>query len=301
MECPRAEYFSCSYFKVLESIAKQVHDYFANDYVPRSDYLVEDIRNYCLQLPRTFPELDPSCTDTSRTDTSRPDLSLPDPTCTCPEGPCLDYRDFMDFLFYLAAKTIVLIASGIRTQFKTFGYLKKEYIRLYHWFSRADNSASNLFGYELDGITKMANMIERFHDEGGPSSGLSALPPKPHVPKLPYESLIHHLYPLMAGSNDRFHVGMFREGQRPQDSSSRRHMYLPPNASIRWKYIYSASIECQTTRQRQQKLHTRAMEELEYTPPCPGLLPNGGIRYQEGLESFNNTIRHHVYENTVAL
>lgn len=252
MECFREEYHSRH-----ESLAKQVHDYFANDYVPRSDHLVDDIQNYCYQLP-DIPNTAGLCT------CNRPNRCV---------ASRLSYQDFMSFLCYLAAKTIILMASGIRTQFKTFYYRKDQYILVpKRNYSRMDDSCNNIFHQEGREVADMVYMIERFHNEDQQIATKREMA----TTELPYETIIHRLYPLIK----KYHCVEMNHVQ------SGRISYALSSASILWEYTYGVTLECESTRQRQRKLFRQAMSEIEYAPPCPGLLPNGGIQYQKGLERF---------------
>lgn len=259
MQCFRAEYHSRH-----EQLAKQVHDYFANDYVPRSEHLVDDIQNYCRQLP---------------------DVPNTVGLCTCDRpfscvAKHLGYQDFMSFLCYLAAKTIILMASGIRTRFKTFYYRKNEYIYMPDRnYCRIDDSALILF--KRDEISDMINIVENFHED---CIGIKQLyHPKPNI--LPYETLIHRLYPLI---KKLYHVEMIREEDLTDNGIVKIGTVvqsIPARGILLWEYTCSVMLECQSTRHRQKKLFKEAMIELEYSPP--GLLPIGGIQYQKGLERFN--------------
>jgi hypothetical protein len=248
MQCFKAEYHSRH-----EQLAKQVHDYFANDYVPRSEHLVDDIQNYCYQLPDV-----PNTVGLCKCD--RPF------SCVAKH---LGYQDFMSFLCYLAAKTIILMASGIRTRFKTFYYRKDEYIYMPDRnYCRIDDSA---FIFKRDEMY-MVNMIESFHED--------CIGKQLYIPILPYVTLIHRLYPLI---KKLYHVEMVGEEDHTQCSNVIQS--IPATGILLWEYTYSVMLECQSTRHRQKKLFKEAMIELEYSPP--GLLPIGGIQYQKGFERFN--------------
>lgn len=238
----------------------QVHNYFAFEYAPSSKCswqsdLVEDITNYCHQLPITVP-----------------DTVLCRNQCT----KNLDYQGYLTFLKYLAAETIILKAAGVNTQFKRLEYSTFTF----RYDSRIDNTTA-MSQYDI--IRGHIGEIERLNGEQNFGNIFLFYSNEPHIPKLPYEKIVHKLYPLLSWGEHLHHI-------TPYCCSV--EMNTPHTDMVSWwsscLYGYCAILATKTTEERQREFFREAMLELTMAPPNY-LLKLGGVDYQAGLAEFTET------------